>query len=142
MCIDDPLMQPEGAHAQSSGSLAACLPPVTRVHPCVTALHCSLTPSEGLAITGADKQLRWWHRLYTALEVELQRFGAVTAQREEAGVCGVLGIVEDEGQPPDAMHAQRAVHCALALLDAIKEVRTHAAPSYTGLCVKNHNSRT
>ena len=121
-------MQPEGAQAQMPGSHSACQPPVARLHPCVTALHCSLTPCEALALAGAEEQLRWWHRLYAALEKELRQFGAVTAQRDEAGVCGVLGLVEGGGQPADTKHALSAVHCAVALLDAIRVVRALAVP--------------
>ena len=67
-------------HARSDSQ-----PLLTRQYPSVTALYCSFAPNENLGLSSGKKQLRWWHSLNKTLELVLERFGAVAAERDESG---------------------------------------------------------
>ena len=65
------------------------------------------------------------------LEIVLGRYGAVSAERSEEGVCGVLGVTSPD-QEQDPWQQLKAVQCALDLLDAIQEVRCASASASSG----------
>ncbi|CAL8471194.1 g10736 [Coccomyxa elongata] len=56
------------------------------------------------------------------LEIVLGRYGAVSAERSEEGVCGVLGVSSPDQEEDPWLHL-KAVQCALDLLDAIQEMQ-------------------
>ncbi|BDA46593.1 hypothetical protein COCOBI_09-0450 [Coccomyxa sp. Obi] len=56
------------------------------------------------------------------LEIVLGRYGAVSAERSEEGVCGVLGVSSTDLKE-DPWRELKAVQCALDLLDAIQEMQ-------------------
>lgn len=98
-------------------------PPLSRFYPHVTVLYCSFASNDRLAFSSGKCQLKWRHNFNQMLEIVLGRYGAVTAERDERGVCGFFGVGL-EGHESDGWQALKAVQCTLDILDAIQEVRS------------------
>lgn len=96
-------------------------PPLCRSYSSTTAIYCDFGTEERLAYSSGKRQLRWWHNFNQMLEIVLGRYGAVSAERSEEGICGVMGVSSSD-QKTDPSRELKAVQCALDLLDAIQEV--------------------
>lgn len=110
-----------GPHAESSSSAGDSQPALLRSYASTTAMYCDFGLDNRLAYSSGKRQLRWWHNFNQVLEVLLGRYGAVSAERSEEGVCGVFGVSSDH-RDTDIWRELKAVQCALDVLDAIQEV--------------------
>lgn len=104
-------------------------PPLSRSYSSTTAVYCDFGRNDRLAYSSGRRQLRWWHDFYRMLEIVLGRYGAVSAERTEEGVCGVLGVSSLD-HIEDPWRELKAVQCALDLLDAIQEVSCASASDH------------
>jgi hypothetical protein len=103
-------------------------PPLSRFYQSVTVLYCSYSFSENFAFASGRCQLYWWNNFNQLLEILLGRYGAVTAERDDRGVCGVFGIGLDTHEQ-DQWQALKAVQCTLDILDAVQDVSALQAQS-------------